>query len=358
MWQARQFPAAIARFEAALKLTPGNANTWNGLGWANFNFGRVGEAEAAFRKAVALEPDHSAARNGLGQIYLSQRKYDEAEAELLHASSQAPAAWYGLARLYLLQGRFAEAEKYARKVVDTGQADAAATKMLEAARARSLGDRLQAMIEPPLAPATNVVPSRPANDAGKPLADADAVNQQPELRALVLAGSGQACCPRRMAAFRRTVASPDRVSCPDWREHSGHSGCGGKTRAIFACGFRIGCSTRKAWRRSPCSTRMERIPSRRLTAARPSGAPGCAGIRWHGLDHGDPLRAGKKGQTPAAATVRLCYSEGPWTGKKEVDASFRGSMSLGTGVLLGAPGQDAEGHAFVQIVRDHAEAGG
>ena len=36
----------------------------------------------------------------------------------------------------------------------------------------------------------------------------------------------------------------------------------------------------------------------------------------------------------------------------------RGVWSWDTGVLLGAQGQDAEGHAFVQIVRGNAEATG
>ena len=68
--------------------------------------------------------------------------------------------------------------------------------------------------------------------------------------------------------------------------------------------------------------------------------------------------AGKKGQTPAAAVVRLRYSAGLWTKQKEVEADFKGGMVLDAGVLLGAQGQDAEGHAFVQIVRGTVEAAG
>ncbi len=51
--------------------------------------------------------------------------------------------------MYLLQGRYADAEKWAQMVEDTGQGDAIAKKMLEAAKARNLSDGLRATIEPP-----------------------------------------------------------------------------------------------------------------------------------------------------------------------------------------------------------------
>jgi tetratricopeptide (TPR) repeat protein/predicted Ser/Thr protein kinase len=148
LWQARQLDKAIEKFKEAVKLAPGNANAWNGLGWASFNSGKAQEAEEAFQKAVALEPNHPAALNGLGQIYLSQKKYDLAETFLRKAAPQAPAAWYGLARLYLIQGKFEQAEEWAGKVVDSGQGDEVARKMLEAAKARKLSEGLRFMIEP------------------------------------------------------------------------------------------------------------------------------------------------------------------------------------------------------------------
>ena len=57
-------------------------------------------------------------------------------------------AWFGLARLYLLQEKFADAEKWAQMIVDSGQGDAIAKKMLEAAKAQHLGEGLRATIEP------------------------------------------------------------------------------------------------------------------------------------------------------------------------------------------------------------------
>ncbi len=153
LWRAQRFAEAALKFEAAVKLAPGDAGAWNGLGWARFNSGQPDKAEAAFQKALALEPNHPAALNGLGQVYLSRRKYGSAEELLLAAAAQnATAAWHGLARISLLEGKYEAAEKWARMIVDSGQADESAKKMLEAAKARSLGDGLRAVIEPPEPP--------------------------------------------------------------------------------------------------------------------------------------------------------------------------------------------------------------
>jgi len=166
LWQARRLNEATAKFQEAVKLAPDDANAWNGLGWATFNSGKSQEAEKAFQKAVPLEPDHPAALNGLGQIYLSQRKYDEAEKYLLKAAPQAPAAWYGLARLYLLQGKFARAEEWAQKVVDSGQGDEIANKMLQAAKDERLNEGLRIVIEPRSSgnpPSTSAQPTLPTS---------------------------------------------------------------------------------------------------------------------------------------------------------------------------------------------------
>ena len=123
LWQARKLDEAAAKFQQAVQLAPGDANAWNGLGWAQFNAGNSAAAETSFRNAITVETNQPGALNGLGQIYLSQRKYDDAEKYLLQAAPQAPAAWFGLARLYLLERKFEQAEKWAQNIVDSGQAD-------------------------------------------------------------------------------------------------------------------------------------------------------------------------------------------------------------------------------------------
>lgn len=149
LWQSGNPAGAIPKFKEATKLTPKDANVWNGLGWATFNSGDAKEAERAFNEVIKLEPNHAAGLNGLGQIYLSRRDYAKAEPMLVKAAQKAPAAWFGLTRMYLMQGKFAEAEKWAQMLVDSGQADAVANKMLEAAKAKSLSDGLRMTIEPP-----------------------------------------------------------------------------------------------------------------------------------------------------------------------------------------------------------------
>jgi Flp pilus assembly protein TadD len=149
LWKDGHFNEAAAKFSAAVKLNPKDENAWNGLGWARFNSGsKWREAEKAFKQAVALNPTQPGALNGLGQIYLAEKKYDLAETYLLKASPQASAAWYGLARLYLLQGKFEKAEKWAQMVVDSGQGDKVAERMLQAAKEKRLGEGLRFMIEP------------------------------------------------------------------------------------------------------------------------------------------------------------------------------------------------------------------
>jgi serine/threonine protein kinase/tetratricopeptide (TPR) repeat protein len=149
-WSKGETTEALPEFELAVRLDPKNQNAWNGLGWTNFRMGKMAEAKEAFERAVALNPRHPGAQNGLGQISLRQRKYDEAEAHFLKAGPLAPAAWYGLASLYLLQGKFDKAEKWAQKVVDSGQADEVAKQMLKAAKDKHLSDELRQLIELPL----------------------------------------------------------------------------------------------------------------------------------------------------------------------------------------------------------------
>jgi predicted Ser/Thr protein kinase/cytochrome c-type biogenesis protein CcmH/NrfG len=149
LWQAHQWNEAAAKFNRAVKLEAKQTEAWNGLGWATFNSGKLLEAEKAFQATLALNPNHPAALNGLGQIYLAQRKYDLAETYLLKAAPQAPAAWYGLARLYLLQGKFDQAEEWAKKLVDSGQADETAQRILQASRTRRVPEGLRLVLEPP-----------------------------------------------------------------------------------------------------------------------------------------------------------------------------------------------------------------
>lgn len=62
-------PAAVVRFEQALKRDPTAAVAWSGLGTALVNVGRRADGIAALRRAVALEPEMSEAWYMLGMAY-------------------------------------------------------------------------------------------------------------------------------------------------------------------------------------------------------------------------------------------------------------------------------------------------
>ncbi len=147
VWRSGKPAEARPMFEEAVKVAPGDPDAWNGLGWSCFNSGDPKAGEEAFRRSVGLDPDHAAALNGLGQIALARHDYVGAEPFLLKSAGRgATAAWHGLARLYLLTGDFAQAERWAGKLVGSGGADELGQQMLDAAKARELPEDLERMI--------------------------------------------------------------------------------------------------------------------------------------------------------------------------------------------------------------------
>ncbi len=150
-WQlawAGKWDEANPKFEAAVKLDPSNTNAWNGLGWCRVCAQDDIGAVQAFKKCVELEPDHPPANKGLGQIYFSRRHDQKAEAHWLKVADKASGAQYGLAKMYLLQGKYAEAAKWAEKMVAASPDDELAKRILAAAKAKTLGPELRKRIEP------------------------------------------------------------------------------------------------------------------------------------------------------------------------------------------------------------------
>jgi len=149
LWRKQLYAEAAKKFEKAVELDPESTKALNGLGWSRFNGGADRAAEEPFRSCIRLEPSHAAALNGLGQIYLFRGELERAEGYLLKAAkNNASAAWYGLVRLYLLQEKFDEAEKWAQKLVDSGSSDKTVEKMLQAAKAKKLDPKLRDRIAP------------------------------------------------------------------------------------------------------------------------------------------------------------------------------------------------------------------
>ena len=63
--------------------------------------------------------------------------------------------------------------------------------------------------------------------------------------------------------------------------------------------------------------------------------------------------AGRMGETPPRATVRLHYSASPWQFWDDIVGDFQGVMTLSEGVVTSGPAQGADGRAFIQFTRDH-----
>ena len=66
------------------------------------------------------------------------------------------------------------------------------------------------------------------------------------------------------------------------------------------------------------------------------------------------LCAGTMNHIAPRATVNLRYSEGAWQFWDDVAPNFQGTQALGNGVIHNGPGQNSDGHAFIQITRDRS----
>jgi tetratricopeptide (TPR) repeat protein len=91
---------------------PGFSKTQNRNGLANYEQGKVGEAEQDFLKAIALDSDNADAHYNLGSLYDKLEQPDKAQKEYLIAiQGDLPDAYNNLARLYIKEKK---PEKYAQ----------------------------------------------------------------------------------------------------------------------------------------------------------------------------------------------------------------------------------------------------
>ena len=166
LWGQQKYAKAESAFAKAVVANSNLDNAWNGLGWALLNQNKPKESVVAFEKCVALTRSHGGALNGLGQANLRMGDYDAAEGYFLKAKN-ASAAWHGLVRIYLLQGKFAEADKWLKKLAGAEGFDASQLELFrQAIDNQKLGDELRQMIEPTPVEST---PVESQKEAFKPL---------------------------------------------------------------------------------------------------------------------------------------------------------------------------------------------
>ena len=148
LWGQQDYASAESKFAKAVVADPKLDNAWNGLGWALFNQGKPKEAVKAFEKCISLTKMHGAALNGLGQANFTMGNREAAEKYWLKAKN-ASAAWFGLVRLYLLQGKYNEAGKWLKKLEGVQGFDAnTLAQFRQAVDDQKIDDQLRKKIEP------------------------------------------------------------------------------------------------------------------------------------------------------------------------------------------------------------------
>ncbi|HET9212705.1 MAG TPA: tetratricopeptide repeat protein [Thermoanaerobaculia bacterium] len=132
---------ALDNFSLAVELAPDNAEAWSELAGCQLRAYQSVQAERGYQRALSLEPDNPAALLGLGNLYLREGKERQAEQAWLRGGVDQQ-----LARLYLLQGKFSQAEAHLVKLRKDG--DSLVARMAGAARDRRLAPSLRSFLEP------------------------------------------------------------------------------------------------------------------------------------------------------------------------------------------------------------------
>jgi TolB-like protein len=89
-WGHRDYEAAIAAFERALRLQPGNQMALRGKAYALRRMGRLDDAIATLEQVMALDPLNAQVPADLGWTLMHTGQYDSAERMYRHALAQNP----------------------------------------------------------------------------------------------------------------------------------------------------------------------------------------------------------------------------------------------------------------------------
>ena len=152
LWRSGKATEASGLFAQAVDLDPQNKSLWNGWGWSLMHQQQYEDAYDRFRSCLELDNQHGGALNGAGQAQFFLGNYKKAEPYFQRAGGDAPAALFGLARLQLLQGKYAEAKDTLNKLAesDVSQLDRdLLAAMFEAAKAKKLPPELRKKLAPP-----------------------------------------------------------------------------------------------------------------------------------------------------------------------------------------------------------------
>jgi cytochrome c-type biogenesis protein CcmH/NrfG len=138
-----RYTEALENATLATQAAPNLVDAWVLLGDCQMKNYQSALSEEAFRKALALEPGSTKALLGLGTLYLRRGETRKAEEVWLRGGLD-----WKLAGLYLLQGRFREAEVRLRPLIAEGTEEELLYRMAEAARSRRVDPGLRSLLEP------------------------------------------------------------------------------------------------------------------------------------------------------------------------------------------------------------------
>jgi tetratricopeptide (TPR) repeat protein len=129
--QLKQPKEAIAAFQRAAGLEPGNVSTIEALAQALLNDNQLDEALKQYRELVEADPENAGALVRIGEIQRRQGKYEDALATIREARQKDPnnlEAGYNEGLLLDVLGRFDESAQVFEKMVDlTSHANGAYT---------------------------------------------------------------------------------------------------------------------------------------------------------------------------------------------------------------------------------------
>jgi Flp pilus assembly protein TadD len=144
--KAKEIPQAWADLRVATEMAPHLADAWAAMGLALFYGGQIEDAERAFRRCAEIDPEDPRGFQGLGDVAFATGDYDKAEEYWLRGDARR-----SLARLRLLQGRFAEAAPLVRELARKTPDPVYTPLMVAALRAGRLSPELRWRLGPGLA---------------------------------------------------------------------------------------------------------------------------------------------------------------------------------------------------------------
>jgi len=105
---------AIAQWQSAIAIDPGNFSARRALGMAYAAQGKTDEAAGQLEKAIALMPDHLGTLNDLSSIYARAGRFDDQISLLKRALQRAPGdddLVMALLNAYLIKGQYRDADE-------------------------------------------------------------------------------------------------------------------------------------------------------------------------------------------------------------------------------------------------------